>query len=48
MNCWNSPGVIIAGGEQSLANGVGPHGRWVSDPPGSVEPPNGTAKGAKR
>jgi len=39
------PEVIIAGGEQSLADGFGPDVRWVSDQPGSVGPLAGVTAG---
>jgi len=39
------PEVIVAGGEQSLADGLGPDVRWVSDPPGSVGPLAGVTAG---
>lgn len=39
------PEVIIAGGEQSLADGFGPDVRWVSDPPGSAGPLAGVTAG---
>ncbi len=39
------PEVIIAGGEQSLADGFAPDVRWVSDPRGSVGPLAGVTAG---
>ena len=39
------PEVIIAGGEQSLTDGLGPDVRWVSDPPGSAGPLAGVTAG---
>jgi molybdopterin-guanine dinucleotide biosynthesis protein A len=39
------PEVIIAGGEQSLADGFGPDVRWVSDPSGSIGPLAGVTAG---
>ena len=39
------PEVIIAGGEQGLADDLGPDVRWVSDPPGSVGPLAGVTAG---
>ncbi len=39
------PEVIIAGGEESLADGFGADVRWVSDPAGSVGPLAGVTAG---
>ncbi|MCH8051743.1 MAG: molybdenum cofactor guanylyltransferase [Chloroflexi bacterium] len=39
------PEVIIAGGEQRLADGFGSDVRWVADPPGSAGPLAGVTAG---
>jgi molybdopterin-guanine dinucleotide biosynthesis protein A len=39
------PEVIIAGGEQRLADGFGPDVRWVADPSGSAGPLAGVTAG---
>ena len=41
------PEVIIAGGEQSLADGFDSDVRWVSDPPGSIGPLAGVTAGLR-
>ncbi len=41
------PEVIIAGGEQSLADGLVPGVRWVADPSGSVGPLAGVTAGLR-
>lgn len=39
------PEVIIAGGDESLADGFGPEVRWVPDPPGAAGPLAGVTAG---